>query len=377
MKRNDKGQFTSPDSKTLSNNMEELLGLYLYSLKQQKPDTKQSTLDTRRREVRYWLAYCENHDIDPLAAETADVRGYIQQNTDLSDTTVGSYFRSIQSFYSITENDQAHDRLELENGHPCGNQEINLKEDYHIYESTAEYQKQHNLSHNDVDGVRESSSDILALKPTVISELFDGVPGKKRETRLRNEIAVRLNWYTACRSSELARMRIESIDWDDCSINVRSAKLNPEQHPTLIRRDVFFPVEFRTQLKRWCERVRHSFSSAVEPNTGRILVTTHSNEIEPRHINDILKDAARKTGIQRPLRPANPEPDDTVREWFVTTHRIRRSAISHWVNDLDEIDLHQARRMAGHANIEQTMEYVEPDDEALANDYQRAMSNSV
>ncbi len=370
--RNEKGQYSTPTDKEINRDSEELLGLYLASLRQQKPDTSQSTIDTRSREVRYWLAFCENKDIDPLAAETDDVRGYIQTNTSLSDTTVGSYFRSVQSFYSIVQNDQAHDRLELENGHPCG--EINLKKDYRIYESTAEYQKQHHISADELDGVRDKSGDILALKPEKIELLFDNVPGKTPETRLRNEIAIRLNWYTGCRSIEVSRLSIESIDWENCSINVRSAKLNPEQHPDLIRRDVFFPERFKLQLKRWCERVRHSFSSAVEPQTGNILVTTHSNKMDPTLINDKVKKAAENAGIQRPLRPANPGPDEEIKEWFVTTHRVRRSAISYWVNDLDAIDLHQARRLAGHANVEQTMEYVESDDEQLAQDYQRAMS---
>ena len=99
--------------------MEELLGLYLNSLQQQKSRTKQTTIDTRRREVRYWLAFCESNNIDPLAATTDDVKGYIQTNTNLADTTIGSYYRSVQSFYSIVENDAAEDRLKLVNGHPC------------------------------------------------------------------------------------------------------------------------------------------------------------------------------------------------------------------------------------------------------------------
>ena len=91
-------------------------------------------------------------------------------------------------------------------------------------------------------------------------------------------------------------------------------------------------------------------------------------------INNVVKQAAENAGIQRPLRPINPEPNEEVKEWFVTTHRIRRSAISHWVNDCEELDLHQVRRIAGHAKIQQTMDYVEDDDDQIGDDYQRAMS---
>jgi integrase/recombinase XerD len=92
-----------------------------------------------------------------------------------------------------------------------------------------------------------------------------------------------------------------------------------------------------------------------------------------QQINNIVKESAQNAGVQRPLRPINPSSDDEIKEWFVTTHRLRRSAISHWVNDCETLDLHQVRRIAGHARIEQTMEYVEDDDAQLAIDYQRAM----
>jgi len=373
--RNEKGQYSSPEDKQITDEHEELLGKYLDSLQQQKSRTKQTTVDTRRREVRYWLAFCESNDIEPLAATTDDVKAYIQVNTDLADTTLGSYYRSVQSFYSIIENDAADDTLVLVNGHPCKDRDvINLKEDYDIHENKAEYKLQHDLAADDIEGVRESAGEILALKPEQARSLFDAVPGKTPETRLRNEIAVRLNWYTGCRSTELSALAIDNINWDDCSINVRSAKLGVKEHSDLIRRDVYFPESFRFQLKRWCERVRHAFSSAAEVNEGKILVTTHSNEMAGTQINDIVKEAAHNADVQRPLRPPNPDPEEEVKEWFVTTHRIRRSAISYWVNDCEELGLHQVRRIAGHARIEQTMEYVEDDDSQIATDYQEAMN---
>ncbi|SDY80274.1 tyrosine-type recombinase/integrase [Halopenitus persicus] len=372
--RNDKGQYASPADKQISGEMEELLGRYLESLREQKDRTKDSTVNTRRREVRYWLAFCESNDIDPLAATTEDVRGYIQLNSNLADTTVGSYYRSVQSFYSIVANDARDDQLELVNGHPCEDSNtIDLKDDYNIYENKAEYKIQHDLTASNSDELREGTSEVLALKPEQVESLFDAVPGKTPQAKLRNEIAVRLNWYTGCRSVELSRLKIENIDWEECSIDVRSAKLSVKENSGLIRRDVYFPEEFRFQLKRWCERIRHAFSAEAMPDSGNILVTTHNDEMSGPQINDVVKKAARNAEVQRPLRPPNPDPDDEVKEWFVTTHRIRRSAISHWVNDCESLGLHQVRRIAGHARIEQTMEYVEDDDDQIAVDYQKAM----
>lgn len=372
--RNDKGQYTSPKDKQISSEMEELLNLYLTSLQQQKSTTTRSTVETRRREVRYWLAFCESNDVNPLAATTNDVKGYIQVNSDLADTTRGSYYRSVQSFYSTVENDAVEDRLKLENGHPCRNKNvINIREEYDIHENRAQYKLQHDLAPDDIENSRENSNNILALRPDQIEALFDAVPGKAKETRLRNEIAARLNWYTGCRSIELSRLKIDNIDWEGCYIEVESAKLDAKEHSDLIRRNVYFPEEFRFQLKRWCKRVRHSFSAAAEPESGNILVTTHKDEMAGPQINNIVRQAAKNAGVQRPLRPLNPGSDDEIKEWLVTTHRIRRSAISHWVNDCESLDLHQIRRIAGHASIDQTLEYVEEDDEQIGSDYQKAI----
>ncbi|WP_408957546.1 tyrosine-type recombinase/integrase [Natrinema sp. 74] len=369
--RDDKGRYVTPEDKELSEEMEELRGRYLTSLTSQKTGTSDRTRDTRRREVGYWLQFCAVNDIDPLAAEERDVRGYIQGITDLADTTIHSYFTSIQSFYSIISNDAADDSLELVNDgeHPCD--DISLKDDYGITR-TSEYKKQHVISANDLDNARDND-DVIALRPDAVEQLFDAVPGKRRETRLRNEVIVRLSWYTGTRSVELSKMRIENIDWDRCIINIESAKIDPSENPGLARRNVVFPQEFRLTLRRWCEQMRHSFSGQVTPEEGRILCTTHNDEMQPADINDVIKQTAWNAGLQRPLRPADPDPEDEVYEWFVTSHRLRRSAISHWVNDIDTIDINQARLLAGHAQLSQTIDYVEDDSDSLAEDYQCGM----
>jgi len=374
MSRDDKGRFSTGRNGEISSEHQVLLGEYIESLQQQKRDTSESTVDTRKREVRYWLSFCESNTIEPLEAVETDVRGYIQAKSHLEDTTIGSYYRSVQSFYSIVENDARNDNLTLEHGHPCPDKSvIDLKNDYGIHESQAAYRTQHSVSPDSVDGARQTGS-VFALQPDKARLLFDAVPGKTEGTRLRNEILVRLSWYTGCRSIELSRLKIQNIDWDRCSINVKSAKLNAKENPDLIRRDVFFPQSFRFTLKRWCERVRHAFCTVCEANHGNILVTEQSDSMDPVHINDIIKNSAHNAGVQQPLRPAGADPEtEEIKEWLVTSHRIRRSAISHWVNDIDELDLHQVKRIAGHARIQQTMEYVEPDDDKIQENYQRGM----
>ena len=368
--RDDKGRYVTPESEKLSEEMEELRGRYLDSLTSQKTETSKRTRTTRRREVGYWLQFCSVNGIDPLAAEESDVRGYIQTINDHADTTVHSYFTSVQSFYSIIIKDAVDDTLELDNtgDHPCDG--ISLKKDYEI-SRTSEYKRQ-NVIIDDLENARENE-EVIALRPDAVEELFDAVPGKRRETQLRNEVIVRLSWYTGARSIELSNMRIGKIDWERCMINIESAKIDPRENPGLARRNVVFPKEFKLTLRRWCERVRHSFSGQVTPEEGHILCTTHNDVMQPADINDVIKQTARNAELQRPLRPANPDSEDDVKEWFVTSHRLRRSAISHWVNDINTIDINQARILAGHAQLSQTIDYVEDDNDSLAEDYQEGV----
>lgn len=371
--RDDSGQFSTPADKSITDESEHILGAYVDSLTGQKPSTSDTTVVTRRREVRYWLAFCEEYDIDPLAATESHVRSYIQAiiGDGLADTTIGSYFRSVQSFYSIVSQDSLNDELRLSNGHPTPNKRIgiDLTNDYGVYENTAEYQLQNKTSPDSLEGVRESSTDVL-LAPQTVEKLFDSVPGKSPEQRLRNEIGIRLLWYTACRGVEVTRLKIGAINWERCSISLKSAKINPKENPELARRLVFFPREFKTTLRRWVERVRHSHSSGATKGEGNILVSNRSDSMDSTTLNRVVKQAAANAGVQKPLRPSDGDTDSEqgVDEWLVTSHRLRRSSISHLVNDTS-LNIDQVRRIAGHSSIEMTKTYVESSNEGLADEY--------
>jgi|AKVG01.1.fsa_nt_gi integrase/recombinase XerD len=360
MKRNDKGQFTSDIS--LSKELNRIVDTYIESLSEQK-DSKPKTLDTRRTEVKYWLSFIDNRGIDPFEAKEEHVRAYIQDKSGLAGTTLSSYYASVSSFYSILNNDQLHESFANINHHPCEN--INLAQDYSIY-NQSEYQKEQKLN-NDKDS-------IITIPKEDIERIISSVEGEQ-QTRQMHSCIIRLIYYTGCRADEISRMKVKNIDWDNCAINIRSSKLNAKQHEDLIRRDVIFPESFKYELKRWAEHVRPSYSSYAS-KSEYLFLSHQSPQLNPSSITDIVKDSAHRANekyneqIQKPLRPANPEPSETVQEWLVTPHRLRRTAISHWVNNCDDIAIHQARRLAGHAQIEQTLEYVEEDKEQLRKDYQ-------
>ncbi|MFC6875254.1 tyrosine-type recombinase/integrase [Halobellus marinus] len=353
--RNEKGQFSSPDSKQL-NEYTDLHQRFCEEFLARK-DPPETTFETRKRESRYWLAWCEQNDVDPRDATEDDVKRYIKGiRNEKAGTTVSSYFNSIRVFYRELSESVDVDELDFDE---LPTSDLDIGEEYDISQ-TPEYVQVHKV---------EKESDIIAIEPDTIRELFDHVPGENPVTKLRNKVLLKLSWFTACRADELSRMEVDKINHDDYTIKIRSSKLNPDDHPDLYIRNVCYPADFDYQLRRWIKK-RESYSRYAD-QSSHLFLTTHKPQMEPAHISDIVKEAAQNAGVQEPLRPANPAriPED-VDEWLITSHRVRRAAISHWVNNCDSIDLHQARRMAGHADIQRTMEYLEPDEEKLINNYQ-------
>lgn len=365
MPRNDKGQYSSPSDKQIeSDELENIHEKYVESLLSQKNGTKEKSVDTRRNEVRYWLAFCEANDIDPLDATEHDVRGYVQSTSGLKDTTRGSYFVSVSSFYNIISNDAQYDIFEDVNRNPCS--EISLRKDYSIYPSSSAYQKEQKLS-------GENDDKVITVPRENIRKMVEHIPAKG-DKRLMHEVLIKLLFYTGAREDELRRMRCDKIDWDECTIDIRSAKIKPEQNPKLVRRDVMFPKKFVFKLKRWVDHVRPSYSSHSE-DSDYIFLSHQSPQLKEGTPRDIVKRAAREAGVQEPLRPPNPNSEDEVEEWLVTPHRIRRTAISHWVNDCPDIPIDHARRLAGHAKLSQTISYVEEDSEGMIANYQSSVDS--
>jgi len=303
------------------------------------------------------LAWCEENGVDARNASEDDVKGYIKSiRNEKAGTTVSSYFTSIRVFYRELSESVDIDELEFDE---LPTPELNIDDEYDINQ-TPEFVKIHKV---------ERESDIIAIEPSTIRKLFDHVPGQNPLTKLRNTVLVKLNWFTACRADELTRMEVDSIDHEDCTITIESSKLNSDDHPDLHIRDMCYPEDLDYQLQRWIKK-RETYSKYAE-QSPYLFLTTHNPQMKPAHVNSIVKEAAHDAEVQKPLRPKDPTliPED-VDEWLITSHRIRRAAISHWVNNCDSIDLHQARRMAGHSNIERTMAYLEPDKRKLIQDYQ-------
>lgn len=177
------------------------------------------------------------------------------------------------------------------------------------------------------------------LDPEEIGKLTDCVTSPT----LRNELIIQLLYQTGLRRAELAETRVEDVDTDNRTINVRATK-------THLNRTVRYQPNLDTLLTRWINVNRDALATAGSPY---LFPTSHSKRISAGYINQIVKDAAEAAGLQ----------DNEVfvdaagrSRRKVTAHVLRHSyAVQSLKNGMDTRTL---QKLLGHAQIETTEKYL-------------------
>lgn len=302
---------------------------------------KDTTITRRKKGAEAWLHWCAEEGYDPLDAdeETVDAFVHAMVGDGLAETTISNRFASVSKFYHwiSTDPDRPND---VEN--PTA--EITLPNQYDISNNAAYTRILH----------REGREDIIAPDYEELKPLFDHPPGATDFSKIRNELVCRLFWQTALRSDEMSRVRLDNIDFDDRDIRVRSAKLNIDDHPNLYHRHVFYEDNLDYLMQRWIDKRAEKDPKNESPY---LFIGGKGNQLSSSYLSRIVKEAAHDAGIQEPLVR---DSDGTVAQWLYTAHRLRHSRITHLANKTD-MDLNFVRMMAGHASMDTTLDYVNPD----------------
>jgi len=176
------------------------------------------------------------------------------------------------------------------------------------------------------------------LSPGEVESLRNNVPSPT----LRNELIVRLLYQTGLRRAELANTRLDDIDTDERTINVRGTK-------THNNRIVGYQASLDTLLARWINVNRKSLSTAGSPY---LFPTTHTEQISPGTINKIVREAADSAELQQHVFE-DAGGGDHVK---VTAHTLRHSyAMQSLKNGMDTRRL---QKLLGHARLETTEKYL-------------------
>jgi integrase/recombinase XerD len=185
--------------------------------------------------------------------------------------------------------------------------------------------------------------------------------------RLRNEIAVKLLWYTGLRTEELASVRIEPDDEhslglfrDEGRIRVANAKVSGT-------RDVWYPRErLELLLADWLDFGGRDALSPYAEGSQYLLVTDQSERMRPSHISRIVKNAAQNAGINEVVdRDVNGK-----NRWKVRGHVMRHSMATYHANILGT-PIPVLADALGHRKLTTTRRYIHEDESAVRKAMQR------
>jgi len=330
----------------LGDENEELLEDFAFEVYQQQSEISAERYLSAVNRYVCWLELMEEradrkeYPYSPLDADEGDVYDYFSwlSNTDWSRNTRKSYFTAVQRFYNWVEQTGRGDDVTS----PHSIEDFSL-EAGELAESRG-----------------ETGEEEKYLTREEVRQLWQ--PEYLSSPQTRNELALKLLWYTTIRCKALTEIKIENIDREEGRIIIPNLKPGGNEAPF---REVVYPTErIEPLLDEWIGRKRMTIGPYHEDS--EYLFLTHQNpKMRPSHVSRIIKDSAKEAG----LNEVQATDARGKKRWKVTGHILRHSAITYYANQTD-VPIHFVQRQAGHSKIETTLDYVHDDEEAFRREIQ-------
>lgn len=296
------------------------------SLYRTSPEGSAQTWSSGMRDFARWLR--NNRDKGVTEASRADIDTYFERIGDLYEsTTAGGKFHAVKHLYETIV------RKEIIEENPAEG----LEREAYALETTRTRQA----------AVLRQEQDYVAIPRQEVKQMWqpDHVPSPK----LRNELLIKILWFTGMRSSEIVRIRLEDVDQDDRRIRIYSPKTDDY-------RDVWYPSRLDLPLKQWIDRGRDSLSPYAD-ESDHLFLTHQSQMMRSSHVSRIVKQAARNAGLNEVLYT-----DEAGRKrWKITGHTLRHSFATYHANKNPEMKIHHLQELMGHDKLETTLKYVSDD----------------
>jgi integrase/recombinase XerD len=265
-------------------------------------------------------------DADPYTIESY-LNGLKADSSGLSGKALQTRYYSLKSFFTYVESRKDDFENPLE---PLDSS------DFHSSQSRSEAER-----------AKRGRDERKYLSPEGIEELIESAQ------RVRDKAIIGLLGETGVRAGELSRIRLANIDWDRQRITVESLK---KQDQTKTRPVLWWTDKTNRLVELWSDTSRNSVPSAAE--SPYLFPTPKRERIREQDVNEVVKDAAERAGLQEVLWTDSKGRD----RHEITAHTLRHSAIRRWVNDL-RVSLPTVQKLAGHSSIDITEVYTEPDAE--------------
>lgn len=313
-------------------------------------DYKPTTIQGNLSNAKSWLQYCEDNDIPVDTASETEITRYLRRTQGrLSDSGLSNMTTAIRKWYDWLVEVDYRDTDPTEN--------IVLSELFNSYNpGTSQRQKALN---------ERTAPDELTV---ISSEDVDSMAKHCGSPRTRNELLIRLMFQSTMRPVEVSNARIDNIDWNDRSIHIKTAKADPDHQ--FYRRFVYWHRDLDALMHRWCGDGGEREAYSTHSGSPYLFLTRKKSYMRSTYVSRIVREAAKRAGVQQELgetarqvkqnREDESKPDGTPL-YQVSGHELRRASITHYVNNVDELDVHEVQALAGHEDIQQTIDYVSED----------------
>lgn len=192
---------------------------------------------------------------------------------------------------------------------------------------------------------RALRNDVYYLTPTEVEELREYVP----KPSIRNELIIQLLFQTGIRCSELTDIRLGDIDRNARTVRIRSKK-------TYLNRKVGYRKSLDFLLSRWLDGGLRD-AEAAAPQSEYLFPTKKSEQVTPRHVNRIVRNAAENADLQE-MMYTDIGGNERAK---ITAHTLRHSFAMASINpDVGggKMDIRNLQAALGHAKLETTEKYL-------------------
>jgi len=329
-------KFTHPKlSETLTTADKQLADDFL--AEQLNYNTKK-TVDGKRGHIRAFGAWLRSRDTGDGRTNLTDVtprvfKNFIRDaiNDGYSSTAVHHRYYSLKTFYDWMKNEGIE----------------GVDQDGAITDRVTRGQREYLRGNSEK---QKSAPFGFYLESDEVESMLENSP----HPRVRNQLIMKLMYHCGLRRGEVARIKLEYVDFSESSITVENLKAGTNQEPY---RKVWFKREVGSLLRAWIHGGGRD--SAYRADTSPYLFATNqADHISETTINDNVKLAADRAGIQETIYV---DKQDYERK-KITAHTLRHSYAVHCVKN--GMDIKTLSDLMGHSDISITQKYLRFKDEA-------------
>ena len=277
----------------------------------------ENTVKSHRSNLKAFSEFLDEHNIDPLELTWIDFKDFLeaQVNEGYSNHTVRNRYTSVHMLYSRLEKRAV------------------------IDENPADKVKIGNIVDTTNKRKEQRGEERVWLSKEEIQKLTESAP----QPVIRNRLIIQMMYYTACRRSEVANIKLEDLDFDERKFIVHS----PKKGETITGR---WHPDLDTLLEEWIEVHRSSY---VTHDSNYLFITQKSDQVAPNHISRIVRKAAERAGIQEVLYE-DMQGNERKR---ITSHALRHSYAVHFLRPPNPGSFEELREILAHEDVTTTQIY--------------------